>query len=197
MNKQSRDAIRSNLRRRRRALSALQQRRAASQLAKHFSRSLYFRRAQRIAAYLASDGEINLQPLFNIAWKAGKQIYVPVIDGDHSMHFLRFRRGAPTRTARWGLREPQRGQRLQRNQRLDLVLLPLVAFDAMGNRLGRGGGFYDRYFGPTGILRRHRPALVGAAHAFQQLPAIEAQRWDVKLDAIVTDRRLVIPGGVK
>ena len=74
---------------------------------------------------------------------------------------------------------------------LDLVLVPLVAFDEAGNRLGMGGGFYDRTF----RYLRHRtcwrrPHLVGIAYDAQRVPAIDARRWDVPLDAVVTETAL-------
>jgi 5-formyltetrahydrofolate cyclo-ligase len=72
---------------------------------------------------------------------------------------------------------------------LDIVLMPLVAFDGRGNRLGMGGGYYDRTFASR-AHRTHlrRPLLVGAAFAFQRREHLEARPWDVALDAAITDR---------
>src|SRR5690606_40461575 len=65
--------------------------------------------------------------------------------------------------------------------------LPLVAFDARGNRLGMGGGFYDRTFARAPRARTLRPRLVGLAHHFQQVASLPAEPWDIPLDAIATD----------
>ena len=74
----------------------------------------------------------------------------------------------------------------------DLILVPLVAFDRNGNRLGMGGGFYDRalaFKNHNSSLRR--PRLIGVAHHFQEVDEINPQPWDVRLDAILTDRELI------
>ena len=77
-------------------------------------------------------------------------------------------------------------------QRLDVVLLPLLAFDARGNRLGTGGGFYDTTFS---FLRDRKegakPLLVGIGYAFQQAESLSAENWDVALDYVATDRELI------
>jgi 5-formyltetrahydrofolate cyclo-ligase len=75
---------------------------------------------------------------------------------------------------------------------LDVVLLPLVGFDACGVRLGMGGGYYDRTFA---FRNRHTswrgPRLVGLAYSFQQLPSIAAAAHDVRMDAVVTEKGVV------
>lgn len=70
---------------------------------------------------------------------------------------------------------------------LSMVLLPLVAFDSRGTRLGMGGGYYDTYLAK---LRRPRPLLVGYAHACQEVAEIDREPWDVPLDAVVTEASL-------
>ncbi|MGB5325137.1 MAG: 5-formyltetrahydrofolate cyclo-ligase [Pseudomonadales bacterium] len=190
MSSQSRKTLRVTYRQRRRALGKASRRRAAQQLASHISRNPHFRAARRLAAYLATDGEIELQPALAKALQAGKQVYVPVLDRHGGMQFVRYRSGASTHCLRWGLAEPLRGARWPRAAKFDLVLMPLVAFDCMGHRIGRGGGHYDRYFATPGnhYGAGSRPLLMGVAHHFQQAPGIEAESWDVPLDAIATDR---------
>lgn len=75
-------------------------------------------------------------------------------------------------------------------QQLDLILMPLVAFDASGNRLGMGGGYYDRAlsFKRNGI--RTAPILIGLAHSQQQSPALTPEVWDVSLDYIATEKKI-------
>ena len=71
---------------------------------------------------------------------------------------------------------------------LDLILVPLVAFDANGQRVGMGGGFYDRTLGKARINSTwKRPYLIGIAHELQRVPAIAVQPWDVQMDAVVTE----------
>lgn len=72
---------------------------------------------------------------------------------------------------------------------LDLILVPLVAFDEFGNRIGMGGGYYDQSLGYLNN-RKHwrRPRIIGVAHEFQRVDRVKTDRWDVQLDAIVTDQ---------
>ncbi len=88
----------------------------------------------------------------------------------------------------FGIAEPgDRGRIL--TAELDVVLVPLVGFDDAGNRLGMGGGFYDRHFS---FLRSRthfrRPRLIGVAYEMQRLPKLPTDPWDVPLWAVVTDR---------
>ena len=80
---------------------------------------------------------------------------------------------------------------------MDLVLAPLVAFDEQGNRMGMGGGFYDRALQHlkstnTGSLKRRplKPKVIGIAHELQKVANLHSQSWDITLNAIVTEKRL-------
>ncbi len=77
---------------------------------------------------------------------------------------------------------------------LPVVLVPVVVADQLGNRVGHGGGFYDRTFASTREAGRSRPLLIGLCHAFQVVPKLEARPWDVPLDLVVTEVGLVRPG---
>lgn len=185
---QQKQSLRRQLRARRRALPAWQQQRNAHRLADVIARQPGFRRARHIALYLAGDGEIDPAPLGRLARQLGKHLYLPVLAADRSLHFVRWREGAPLRRNRFGIGEP-RGE-LVDGRRLGLVLLPLVGFDARGGRLGMGGGFYDRTFAQ--LARRdprwRQPQLVGLAHALQQVEALPVEPWDVALAAVATER---------
>ena len=77
-------------------------------------------------------------------------------------------------------------------QDLDLVLVPLTAFDRSGRRLGMGGGYYDRSFAFLGeVVRPAQPLLVGIGYAFQEVATLPAQDWDIALDFIATDKELI------
>jgi 5-formyltetrahydrofolate cyclo-ligase len=91
---------------------------------------------------------------------------------------------------RFGIPEPCVPARaLVRAQLLDLILVPLVAFDASGNRLGMGGGYYDRSLAFV-AQRQHwrKPHVVGLAYEFQRVARMPANAWDVPLAAVVTNR---------
>lgn len=95
----------------------------------------------------------------------------------------------------FGIPEPvhRRTDRRSANQ-LDMILLPLVAFDAAGHRIGMGGGFYDRTLAFTKRRRPwRRPLLIGLAYDFQQVARIKDNPWDVALDAIATPNDIITP----
>lgn len=123
-----------------------------------------------------------------------KQCYLPVLDplGSNRLWFAPLFPGASLRPNRFGIPEPNVAARhLVSARHLDLLLLPLVAFDHLGNRLGMGGGFYDRSL--AYIKHRHqwrRPHLYGVAHQFQCVPLLQQASWDIPLNGIVTDQRI-------
>lgn len=192
----SRSDVRKRLRDARRALSPEQRAAHADALAWHLARHPLFLNSRRIAAYLPVDGEMDSMPLVWRAWELGKTVYLPVLVpyGHNRLWFAPFRDGDALVRNRFGIAEPLRIHRERANSiELDLVLAPLVGFDARGNRLGMGGGFYDR---SLAFLNRRRcwkkPRLIGLAHECQQVPRLDGAPWDVPLHAIATESGLRI-----
>ena len=182
---------RRQLRARRRSLEPREREQRSAALSRHLFSQPLFRNSRHIAVYLPSDGEVETTAIIEHAWAMGKQVYLPVLVPflHNRLWFTRYDADTPLVRNRFGIGEPRAVHR-QRilTHALDLVLTPLVGFDAEGNRLGMGGGFYDRSFGFLG-RRKHwrKPRLVGLAYDFQQLPQLPAQPWDVPLTAVVTD----------
>lgn len=190
----SRHTIRREMRRRRRSLSPREQLRAARELEKVVSRQPLFQRSQHIAFYLANDGEINPEYLLRSALRRGKRCYLPVLHPSEAgkLWFLPYTENTPLRANRYGIAEPavNTGRR-KPAAALDLVMLPLVAFDFSGARLGMGAGYYDRTFAFKGAQKRHSPTLLGLAHSCQATAGLPVQPWDIPLRAIATESGLV------
>jgi len=187
--------LRARMRARRRALKDSHRQQFAAQFADGLLRSRLVQRSKRIACYLAVDGEMDPAPLIAQLWAQGKVVHLPVIHGKR-LWFLPFAEDTPLVPNRFGILEPA----LPANQRcppsaLGLVLVPLSAFDRRGNRLGTGGGYYDRSFA---FLRRRRhrsrPLLIGAAYAFQGGEELQPQPWDVPLNGVATEDGLDVWG---
>lgn len=185
-----RRALRRQLRKARRALSEQQQRRAAEDLLAQLRVRPEVRRARRVAVYLPQDGEIDPGPLAEWLHARGCLVCLPVIDpiarGSQRLHFAPWQADTRWQTNRFGIAEPVSPRPLAA-WTLDLVFLPLVGFDAAGNRLGMGGGFYDRSFDQR-RPRAARPRLIGLAHNLQQVDVLPHAEHDVPLHAIATDR---------
>lgn len=188
----SRPQLRRLLRQRRRALSRSEQHLAARNLYRQLAQHPLLRRARHIALYLPNDGEIDPRPLLAAAQKRGKHTYLPVLSAWPRTRMV-FQRVSPHEKLagnRFRILEPRPQIKRQRKVwALDLLLLPLVGFDAQGGRLGMGGGFYDR---SLAYLRRRKhwksPTLLGLAHECQRVDKLEMASWDVPLQATVTDK---------
>lgn len=176
------------MRKRRRALTRAQQKHAASRLFRLVATSSLFRFSRRIAFSLANDGEISPHLLLQEAQQRGKQCYLPVLHpvGPARLQFKEWKKGHPLHKNQFGIPEPRDGKRCA-PRALSLVLMPLVAFDATGNRLGMGKGYYDRTFAFLGRSASRRPRLLGLAHECQRVEKLEVESWDLPLDGIVTD----------
>jgi 5-formyltetrahydrofolate cyclo-ligase len=187
-----RQALRKALRAKRRSVSECERSRSAQLVARNADRYLHLREGWRIAVYAALPSELDTQPLIDLAHSRGCEIYVPRIDRHALAHKMRFvELTGRQRPNRLGIAEPE-DSRMMGARWLDVVFLPLVGFDARGVRLGMGGGFYDRAF----AFRRwrtawHAPRLIGLAYAFQQVESLTAAAHDVRLDAVVTEERII------
>lgn len=145
-----------------------------------------YKSAKHIALYRSHQGEINLERIWHCAHLQGKICYFPVLNENLTLSFLPANQDTEFVVNRFGILEPN----VPRSQKvspalLDIVFLPLVAFDRYGTRMGMGKGYYDRTLG------NHRPkSLIGVAYEFQRQTFIEPQNWDVPLTAIITEQQM-------
>jgi 5-formyltetrahydrofolate cyclo-ligase len=152
----------------------------------------WYRAARRIALYYPVGSEFDTGPLSLMAQRDGKQVFLPVLGFRGSkMRFARTHADSHFRINRHRIPEPAHAARRLNPRFLDLVIVPLLAFDRKGHRLGSGAGYYDRCFDFKNRANG-RPRLVAMAFDGQEIDRIAAERWDVPLDAIVTESRLLI-----
>jgi 5-formyltetrahydrofolate cyclo-ligase len=164
---------------------------AGIRVARHADLVFRLQAGQRIALYVSLPEELDASPLLALARHRRCEIFLPCIE-DYRARRMSFRRETATLVRnRFGIPEPVRGEVIA-SRWLDLVFVPLVAFDARGTRLGLGAGFYDRALAWRHVRRSWRgPRLIGLAYSFQQVPAIEQQSHDVHLDVVVTEQGVV------
>lgn len=183
----ARRVLRQTMRARRRAIDPIERLALDRALIRNILSFAPYRRARRIALYLAFDGEPDLSRLIATAHRQGKKLYVPTLRGD-TMRFVRLLPDVAFGKNFFGILEPPTRETLDA-QRLDLVLTPLVACDRLGTRIGVGRGYYDRCF--AFLRERHtwiRPKLAGVAYDFQRLPQLERQAWDIPLWGLITEK---------
>ena len=179
-----RQQLRQQMRETRQKQTALQQQQAAQHITEKALKLIEQQRAKNIALYLAFDGEISTKPLINQLWQQGKHVYLPVLHPFVHGHllFLRYLPDTPMKANKFGILEPHLNVKsVLPIEQLDIIFTPLVAFDKLGNRLGMGGGFYDR----TLQNSQHRFITVGLAHQCQQVEALPIESWDIPLEHIL------------
>lgn len=190
----SKSALRKKMRQRRRCLNPHQQKHAALNLCKHLGQHGSFLNSKRIALYLANDGEVSTQPLIELAWKMGKEVYLPVLHPvlKNRMWFVNYTKHSKMQKNTFKINEPNpRFNHRVPARTLGMVGLPLVAFDNRGGRLGMGGGFYDRSFAFKQRSNSHSPKLIGLAHNCQEAEELPLEPWDIPLSAVATDKGII------
>ncbi|WP_031519695.1 5-formyltetrahydrofolate cyclo-ligase [Siccibacter colletis] len=186
----SRQEIRKHIRQLRRALTAEQQTHFAEQAADRMMAYAPMLLAHTVAVFLSFDGELDTRPLIDRLWRAGKRVYLPVLHpfSPGNLLFLHYHPESELVVNRLNISEPELDVRdVLPLERLDVLVTPLVAFDTQGQRLGMGGGFYDR---TLQNWQQHGLQPVGYAHDCQQVDALPSEEWDIPLPAVVTPSRL-------
>ena len=180
-----RNQLRQQIRKTRANLTALQQQQAEDSITQQALALIEARNAQHIALYVSFDGEISTEKLIKTLWAQDKHVYLPVLHPFNPNHllFLRYLPDTPMLKNKFGIWEPKLNvQNVLPLDELDILFTPLVAFDKQGNRLGMGGGFYDRTlqnWQNSSFIR------VGLAHQCQQVEQLPTEAWDVPLHQIL------------
>jgi 5-formyltetrahydrofolate cyclo-ligase len=140
-----------------------------------------FRAAHRVLAYLPLPGEVRTDPIRTACRDAGKQTFVPAWHAANARYEpARLEPDSPLTRGKFGVAEPA-GKDWVPLTAIDLVLVPGVAFDPNGHRLGRGGGYYDR------MLAACPGTRIGLAFECQLVPHVPTEPHDIAMDLLVTE----------
>jgi 5-formyltetrahydrofolate cyclo-ligase len=182
--------LRKQLRGARRAMSVAEHAQRSALAAKAVAGLPMFAAGKKIALYLPFDAETDTSKLLIAARRRHIKVFVPVVV-DRRRGLIRFyplvgklRRGA------YGLAVPQRTRHPLSPRCLNLIVVPLVGVDAVGRRLGMGGGFYDRALAFRLMRHKWGPQLVGLAFDVQRTCERFAEPWDIRLDSVATESGL-------
>ncbi len=131
--------------------------------------------------------EVDTWPLIDRAWRMKKRIFAPIVGKNFSMRFREVTPETELELNRYGFQEPKDGEFIK-PRALDVVITPVVAFDACGNRIGTGGGYFDRAFD----FLKHRkylfhPKLIGLAFSCQRVEKITPNPWDIRVFRVVDE----------
>lgn len=158
----------------------------------HFLSARLHEGAQIVSGYWAIRTELDPEPLMRALHEKGIRLCLPVIMGqDQPLRFREWVPDAPMEQGPYGAEVPASGDWLQP----DLVIVPLLSFDPRGQRLGYGGGFYDRTLAELSEARNVRS--IGLAYSAQEVPVVPVEPTDRPLDAIVTEEGVVLPDRAK
>ncbi|MCP4325219.1 MAG: 5-formyltetrahydrofolate cyclo-ligase [Psychromonas sp.] len=185
---QQRDVIRKQVRQKRRALPTELQQTDANRILNRLITQPRIKQAQKISVTLAHDGEIDTHLFIEWCWAQQKQIYLPIVDPAKKggLLFLEYTQDTQMVTNRYGISEPKlESEHTCSVADLDIIITPLVAFDTAGNRIGMGGGYYDRILAPW-FKDRSGPYPIGLAHDCQLVNKLPIEPWDVPLPEIIT-----------
>ncbi len=180
--------IRKKMRAQRNQLAHPQMENAAVACSKLLLQTKSLIESTHIALYLQQDGELDPYPTIEALWALHKQVYLPVIEKHRNqLKFAAYHPGSEMRLNRFGIAEPSVTEFFPIGD-IDIVCLPLVAFTEQGQRLGMGGGFYDRtlekYANNTNLKK------IGLAYEFQKQPQLPTETWDQSMDMIVTEKKI-------
>ncbi|MBD2811164.1 5-formyltetrahydrofolate cyclo-ligase [Xenorhabdus sp. Vera] len=184
-----RNSIRKKIRQLRQSVSPEKQLQLAQQATERIIAHPKVQQANKIALHLSFDGELDTRPLIQQLWQQNKQVYLPILHpfSQHHLLFLRYQADTPLIKNRFNIEEPSLDVRqVLPIPELDLMFIPLVAFDCTGQRLGMGGGFYDRTLAKW---QQQNFYPIGLAHDFQLVETLPSASWDIPLPEIITPEK--------
>lgn len=188
----AKDSLRDAMRERLREFSAEEASSLSASVCRRVIAAEPFESAQTVMVYMPIPGEVDVCAIALRCFQVGKTVCVPRMDWkSRRMHAVEIRGFDDQFEARkHGIREPLSGAPVPTSE-VDLVIVPGLAFDAEGNRVGRGAGFYDRFLADPSLRRGGRALAVGVGFDFQVVDRAPREPHDVKIEAVATDRRLI------
>lgn len=144
--------------------------------------------ARSVALYSPVENEVATRVILDDALSSGKMVYYPKLSSTGSSDFARVRSVDEFVEGRFGIREPTGTDSIPLGESDDLIVfVPGVLFDRQGNRLGRGGGWFDRVLSKLGS----HGVFVGLAYEFQVVDGLAAESWDERIHFIITEKNVI------
>jgi 5-formyltetrahydrofolate cyclo-ligase len=167
---------------------------AGHEAVQHLLKQAFFIQSERIACYLSTKHEFHSTPLIEAIWQAKKHCYVPVVteENEKSLNFVPYHYGDALHQNRYSILEPANPAHKVPSENVDIVIVPLIAFDRHGHRLGTGGGYYDRTFAFLHAHPPKKPRMIGLGFAAQEIDLLPHDPWDIKLDGVVTEKEFIL-----
>lgn len=178
-------ALRASIKQKRRALSIEYRQQASRKMQAELTRLPCYQAAEYIMLYMAMQDEVQLDELIAMVLKNGKKAVIPLVTGAGLMEAVELSDMADLVPDKYGIKTvSEEKRRLIAPDKIDLIIVPGVAFDKAGHRLGMGGGFYDRF-----MLRASRAVRAALAYDCQLLVSVPAEVHDLTVDYIITEKQ--------
>ncbi len=190
----SRPILRQKIRDLRKSISPELHAHYSSQLIDRFANHERIKNAKCVALYISVDGEIDTKGVIEWCLARGKKVAVPVLHpfSKGNLLFLNYDHDTKMVNNKYGIPEPELDvQNVIPLENIDILFTPLVAFDSKGNRLGMGGGYYDRTL-QMYHMSKNGPFPIGLALDIQEVDVLPSEIWDVPLPEIITPTRDII-----
>ena len=171
-------ALRKQIREKKRAMTEGEILEASARLGQLFAASEAYRQAKSIYGYLPYNQEVRTVPMLEQALRDGKRVAVPKCYGDE-MRFIWMEDLSKVEKGYAGIPEPVEDGPVADDETA-LVLMPGLAFDSEGRRIGYGGGFYDRF-----LAKEPDHPTLALCYAFQMLPKLETEEFDIPVDCVL------------
>ena len=184
--KEQRNLLRQEILAKRRQLTAKESAQAGLSILKTIMQMNVFKRTVNVASYISLSGELCTQDM-NEYFMTRHHLCLPyMVTGQKGkMDFYSFKKGDELVENRFHILEPKnQPENLVSEDKIDVIIVPLVAFDNKGNRMGMGGGYYDR------MLKKVRKdcLVIGVAYEFQQVDELLVEEWDMPMDIVITEK---------
>ena len=184
--KEQRNLLRQEILAKRRQLTAKESAQAGLSILKTIMQMNVFKRTVNVASYISLSGELCTQDM-NEYFMTRHHLCLPyMVTGQKGkMDFYSFKKGDELVENRFHILEPKnQPENLVLEDKIDVIVVPLVAFDNKGNRMGMGGGYYDR------MLKKGRKdcLVIGVAYEFQQVDKLLVEEWDMPMDIVITEK---------
>ena len=187
---ETRTELRKRLRDQRRHLPAEHRSNAEHAAARHLEKFLGSQPPGLLGTYMPTDGELDINHTVDSLRDLGWRIFLPVLQADLQMEFAEWVATETLLPNKYGILEPAAPKKMLPARSLNVVVVPCVALDESGNRLGFGAGYYDRAFSGQVAGIAQLPKLVGCAFDLQLVQGLVAEPWDVPMQYTLTESKL-------
>jgi 5-formyltetrahydrofolate cyclo-ligase len=185
--KQEKEKLRARLRARRKSISESDFLRQSASITDVLQKQEKYRQGEVIHCYVSMNDrrEVNTQPLIKEMLKANKEVVVPVTEFEgQSLQHVGLKTFSDLELNKWGVLEPQDGEERPLSN-IDLVIVPMVGGDEQAQRIGYGGGFYDRFLSEVSC------PTIGLCFEQNIIPSLPTEDFDIALDKIITEKRII------